>query len=381
MKRWGASAVLWFGVAVGVAPGLPAPAAAQEPIKVGMLASLTTDFALIGMLQRHAAVMAAEDFNAEAGAGGRKIELLIEDTANSNTVALAALNKVLGQKPAAIITPIWGTQMLAMFPTIQKDGVPTVSTSGTRRLTQVGNRWFFRFFPHDGITKMAYTEFAVIELKRRKIGILHVANEYGMSGRDVIVDTLKKHGLAPVAVESHNATDKDMSAQLQKVKAAGADVILSQAHAADTALILKQQKSLGIDLPHVASSAASSPSVLRLVSEQDIDGVYAETAAIPMVDPRPVVQRWVKSYEERFKTAPDAFALLQYDMSRMLFKAIKEAGPDREKIRAWLAGNAYEGIATTYKADAEGNLNHRAIVIRYKGKTPEIAKTYDYTPK
>jgi len=75
------------------------------------------------------------------------------------------------------------------------------------------------------------------------------------------------------------------------------------------------------------------------------------------------------------------FALLQYDMARMLFKAIKEAGPDREKIRTWLASNAYEGMATTYKADAEGNLNHRAIIIRYKGKTPEVVKTYDFTPK
>lgn len=381
MKRFGMVAIPLWGLVLAAGLMLPAPGGAQESVKVGVLASVTTDFAIIGKLQKDAAVMAAEDVNAEGGVGGRKIELLIEDTANSNTVALAALNKVLGQKPVAIIGPLWATQLLAMFPAIQKEGLPILATSGTRRLTQVGNKWFFRYFPHDGITKVAYTEFAVTELKRKKVGILHVANEYGMSGRDIIVDTLKKHGLAPAAVESHNATDKDMSAQLQKVKAAGADVILSQAHSADTALLLKQQKALGLDIPHVASSAASSPSMLRLVTEQDIDGVYVETAAVPTFDPRPAVQRWVKSYEERFKAAPDVFALLQYDMARMLFKAIKEAGPDREKIRTWLASNAYEGMATTYKADAEGNLNHRAIIIRYKGKTPEVVKTYDFTPK
>jgi branched-chain amino acid transport system substrate-binding protein len=372
MKRFGMAAIPLLGLVLAAGLMLSAPGGAQEPVKVGVLASVTTDFAIIGKLQKDAAVMAAEDVNAEGGAGGRRVELLIEDTANSNTVALAALNKVLGQKPAAIIGPLWA---------IQKEGLPILATSGTRRLTQVGNKWFFRYFPHDGITKVAYTEFAVTELKKKKVGILHVANEYGMSGRDIILDTLKKHGLAPAAVESHNATDKDMSAQLQKVKAAGADVVLSQAHSADTALLLKQQKTLGLDIPHVASSAASSPSMLRLVTEQDIDGVYVETAALPTFDPRPAVQRWVKSYEERFKAAPDVFALLQYDMARMLFKAIKEAGPDREKIRAWLAANAYEGMATTYKADAEGNLNHRAIIIRYKGKTPEVVKIYEYAPK
>ncbi|MBI3076157.1 MAG: ABC transporter substrate-binding protein [Deltaproteobacteria bacterium] len=381
MKRALYLSALSLSLALAVALFPAAPARAQEPIKVGLLASLTTDFALIGILQKHAGVMAAEDFNAEGGARGRKIELVIEDSANSNTVALAGLNKTLAQKPVALLGPIWATQLFALFPTIQKEGIPTLATSGTRRLTQVGNRWFFRYFPHDGITKTAYTEFALNELKRRKVGILHVANEYGMSGRDIIVETLKRHGLTPAAIESHNATDKDMSAQLQKVKAAGADVILSQAHVADTALILKQQRTLGIDSPHVASSAASTPSLLKLVTEQDLDGIYVETAAVPNFDPRPQVQRWVKSYTERFKVAPDVFALLYYDMARMLFKAIREAGPDREKIRAWLAANRYEGLATTYKADAEGNLNHRALIIRFKGKTPEIVKIYDYSPR
>ena len=123
----------------------------------------------------------------------------------------------------------------------------------------LGNAWYFRYFPHDGITKTAATEFALNELGRKKVGILYVANEYGQSGRDIIVETLRKHGLAPVAAESHNATDKDMSGQLLRVKQAGADVIISQAHPADTALILKQQRQLGIDIPHVASSAASQP--------------------------------------------------------------------------------------------------------------------------
>jgi len=43
-------------------------------------------------------------------------------------------------------------------------------------------------------------------------------------------------------------------------------------------------------------------------------------------------------------------AVVNIFVARMLFKAIKEAGPDREKIRTWLASNAYEGMATTVAA-------------------------------
>jgi branched-chain amino acid transport system substrate-binding protein len=332
-------------------------------------------------LQKNSAVMAVDEFNAGTGASGRRVELLVEDGSNSNTVALGALNKVLSEKPAVVLVPIWGTQLLAMLPTIEKEAVPALSTTGTRKVTQLGNAWYFRFFPHDGITKTAATEFAINELGRKKVGILYVANEYGQSGRDIIVETLRKHGLAPVAVESHNATDKDMSAQLTRVKRAGADVIISQAHPADTALILKQQRQLGIDVPHVASSAASQPSLLKIVTEKDLDGVYVETAAVPAIDTRAEVQRWMRTYEERFKTAPDVFALLYYDMTRMALQAIKDVGADRDKIRAWLARTRYEGLGATYACDAEHNCNHKAVIIRYSGKTPTIVKTYDYTPK
>jgi branched-chain amino acid transport system substrate-binding protein len=371
----------WLAVLALAGLLVVAPTEGAEPIRIAAVASLTSDFALIGVLQRNAAVMAVDEFNAAGGASGRTVELAVEDGANSNTVALGALTRVLSDRPVAVLAPLWSTQLLAMFPAIEKAGVPALSTTGTRKVTQLGNRWYFRFFPHDGITKTAATEFAVNELGRKRVGILYVSNEYGQSGRDIIVETLRARGLAPVAAESHNATDKDMSAQLLAVKNAGADVIISQAHPADTALILKQQRQLGIDIPHVASSAASQPSMLKIVTEQDLDGVYVETAAVPAIDPRPEVQRWMRAYEERFKTTPDVFALLYHDMTRMLLRAIREAGPDREKVRGWLEKTRYEGLGATYACDGEHNCNHKAVIIRYRGKTPVIVKTYDYTPK
>jgi branched-chain amino acid transport system substrate-binding protein len=372
---------LWARLALLSALAAVTPAQAADPIKVGLVASLTSDFALIGVLQKNAGVMAVDEFNAAGGVGDRPVSLLVEDGANSNTVALGALNKVLSEKPVAVLAPIWSTQLLAMFPTLEKEGVPTLSTTGTRKVTQLGNRWYFRYFPHDGITKAAAAEFAINGLGKKKVGILYVANEYGQSGRDIIVETLKKHGLAPVAMESHNATDKDMSAQLDRLKRAGADVIISQAHPADTALILKQQRQLGLEIPHVASSAASQPAMLKLVTEKDLDGVYVETAYVPAIDPRPEVQRWMKAYAERFKTTPDVFAILYYDMARMALAAVKDSGGDREKTRRWLETHRYEGLAATYVCDAEHNCNHKAVIIRYDGKTPKIVKTYDYTPK
>ncbi|MFQ5692748.1 MAG: ABC transporter substrate-binding protein [Nitrospinota bacterium] len=371
---WGVASVAVMA-AVGWSPVLGA-----EPIRIGLVHSMTSPFAILGVVQKDAAVQAVDEINAKGGIRGRKVELIVEDSANSNTVALAALNKVLDRDPVAILGPIWGTQVLAMLPVIGKEKVPFLVTSGTRKITQQGVPWIFRYFPHDGITKAAYTKFAVEELKRRRVGILHVANEYGMSGRDVILKTLKKLGIKPVAIESHNATDKDMTAQLLRLKKAGADVILSQAHVQDTALIIKQQRQLGIDIPHVASSAASLPVMRKLVGNKLIAGIYVETAALPQADPDPKVQAWGKEYKRRFKKTGDAFALLYYDMTRMLLEAIRQAGTDRNAIRDWLRKNRFRGLATTYVCDPEGNCNHKAVILRHDEKGARIVKTYDFTP-
>lgn len=360
----------------------PPPGMAQDVIKIGVLHSRTSPFAMLGVQQINAAIMAADEINAKGGIKGKKVELIIEDSSNSNTVAVSGLNRILRDKPAALMAPIWATQLFALFPIIEKEGIPSLSTSGTRKLTQVGNKWYFRYFPHDGYTKRAYTEFALDVLGAKKVGIIHVANEYGMSGRDLIIDTLSKRGLKPVAVESHNAPDKDMSAQLLNLKKAGADVVISQAHVADTALILKQQRQLGITMPHVASSAASMPGTLALLDGPDVDGIYVETSAVPGFDPNPKVKAWVAGFKSKFNLDPDVFAILYYDTINMLFKAIEEAGPDREAIGRWLSKNKYEGLVTTYVNDGENNMNHKVIIVKYnKEKVPTVVKNYDFSPK
>src|SRR5689334_9018763 len=79
------------------------PVGAADPVKVALVASLTSDFALVGLQQKNAAVMAVDEFNAAGGANGRPVQLLIEDGGNSNTVALGALNKVLASDPVVFL--------------------------------------------------------------------------------------------------------------------------------------------------------------------------------------------------------------------------------------------------------------------------------------
>lgn len=351
-------------------------------IQVGVIGSMTSGLAQLGQRQVNSAILAAEEWNAKGGITGQKIKLLIEDSGDSTTMALTALDRVLGKNPCAILGPIYSFQLFALFPEVQKERIVLMSTSGTRELTQKNNPWYFRLYPHDGFIKRVCATFAVEELRSRRPALMCVTTEYGKSGHEILVETLKKLGVTPAVETWHNKDDKDMTGQFMAVKRAKADVIISQAHPPDTAILLKQQRELGITVPHVASSAASMPTVHELVGTA-MEGVYVEAAAEPNYDSDPRMQAWTKKYVEKFNTRPDSFSILFYDSANFLFEAIKAVGLDRARIADWLRKNRYRGLAGNYVFDKEQNGAFFAIMLQYhmnKGKAiPTVAKKYDFT--
>lgn len=357
---------------------VPGPA----EVRVGVIGSMTSGLAQLGQRQINSAILAAEEWNSEEASPGQKIRLIIEDSGDSTTMAITALDRVLSKNPCAILGPIYSFQLFALFPEVQKEGIVLMSTSGTRELTQKNNPWYFRLYPHDGFIKRVCATFAVEELKSRRPALMCVTTEYGKSGHEILVETLKTMGVTPAVETWHNKDDKDMTGQFMAVKRANADVILSQAHPPDTAILLKQQREFGIQVPHVASSAASMPTVHELVGAA-MEGVYVEAAAEPNFDPDPRMQAWTKKYVETFSTRPDSFSVLFYDSARFLFEAIRAVGPDRANIAAWLRRNTYQGLAGTYAFDREQNGAFFAVMLQYhmqQGKAiPRVAKKYDFS--
>jgi branched-chain amino acid transport system substrate-binding protein len=355
-----------------------------EPIVVGMTVSITTAFALVGLSQRDGARMAVDEINEAGGVGGRPIRLVIADTANSNTVAISALQRVLREKPVAILGPVWGTQNLAMDPIIREARVPIISPTGTRRVTQLGNKYIFRFFTHDGIAKWGQTKFAVEKLGAKRAAILTVTDEYGMSGREIMTRALESFKLTPVAVEAMGSDDKDVTAQLRNIQRSGADVLLTQLHPAPMAIVVKQAHQLGIKIPHVASNALILPATLELVSGAEVDGVYVETVIVPSADPSPRIQDWMKRFRARFRREGDHFALLQYDITHMLARAFEELGASitADGVQRKLRTMKYQGLITLYESDDEGNLNHVVSIYRLDAnKQPELKERLRIDPK
>jgi len=350
---------------------LSAAARAEVP-RYAVLVPVTGFLSLEGTAQRNGAVMALE--------ADKTVGYEVSDTATSPEVAVNAMERALRDiHVAAVIGPILGTQMLAMLPLAKEYEVPIVTISGTAKLTEMGNPWIFRFFPGDAVTKVAHARYVVEELGRRRPAILYQTTAYGQSGRAHLEATFRALGAEPIYQEGLDVSVKDMTPALTKAMAASPDVLVLHMHSGPTALLIRQARALGIDLPIVAGSAMHQPTTAALLDPNELKDVCAETGSSPVSGGSPEIERFTADYRAAFDSEPDAFALAQYDAARMLLAARHAGATGGKGLRDWLASNEFRGLAMTYLSDGKGNMAHDAVIVCYDGMTrvPKVVRRYE----
>lgn len=347
-------------------------AASAENVRMPVLVPITGILALEGTSQRNGAVMALDE-----KPGGVEVGYDVTDTAASPETAVNALERALA-KPnvVAVAASIFGPQMLAMMPIAAERKVPLVTISGTAKITEMGNQYVFRFFPTDAVVKVAQARYVVEELKKTRVALVYQTTAYGQSGQTHLVDTFKRLGASVVFEEGLAPTVKDMAPVLAKLKAANPDVIVLQLHSGPSALFVKQ--AAGLNLPIVAGSAMHQPSTAALLEPSELKGVCAESGSSPISGGSPAMERFTEAYRAKFSAEPDAFAVAQYDGTRMVLAVIAKGARNAAQVRDALATGSYEGLAMTYKSDGTGNMAHDAVIVCYDGssRVPKIVKRY-----
>ena len=354
---------------------LAAPVAAQQQERLPILVPLTGFVALEGTSQKNGALLAASEIQ------DMKLKPEVLDTASTPEAAVTAWERSFGSgTPIAVVGPILGTQMLALLPLAQERKVPLLTISGTARLGEFGNPYFFRFFPSDATVKVAHARYVVEKLGAKRPAIIYQSTAYGQSGREQLVKTFTELKTPPVLEESVGTTVNDLSPALLRAKAAGADVLVLHLHAASTVLAVRQARQLLPDLPIVAGSAMHQPATAALLEPAELRNVCAETASSPISAGTPEMRAFLDAYRVAYKSEPDAYAAAQYDAVQMLAHILKDLGSKTtpETVRARLAGDTYRGIAGTYRSDGKGNMAHEAEIVCYDGKdrVPRIEARY-----
>ena len=341
---------------------------AEGNIAIGATVPITGPLATSGLLYYDALHLAEEDINAAGGIHGTPVDIIFEDTQQSNSTAVSAFIKLVqDHDPVAVFLSSYTPQNFAVEPEVARAAIPSFYGGGADGLHQRGNLWMFRNKQPDSVIVDAMVDTVINRLGKRRPAILYIQNDYGQGLAKDAEGRFQAIGVDPI-LESYQASDNDLMPQLLSAVGQGADILLSVGFTRDTALLFGGRKALGINLPVVSNPTLTGPATLDLLSGDEIDGAYAVIDAyLPgRADNDPT--DFIARYEQRFGYGVDpSFASNFYDTALLLAEGLRAVGTDADALRSWLASvDGYEGVTRTYVADEFGNLGNSVALVKFE---------------
>jgi branched-chain amino acid transport system substrate-binding protein len=250
---------LVFGL-VFVTVGKPTQAA--EPIKIGTIFSISGWAGFIGTPQKEVFTAMIEDINAKGGINGRPLEFLYEDDKSVPTNAVIAATKLIKDRGVvAMVGTSISDSALAIVPVCENEKVPFIN-SGPAKIPF--KKYIFSVGPGDVRGASHLLEYAVKDLKAKKLALFHDAAAYGKLGQEVIKAEVSKYpGVSLVIQESMEPADTNVVPQLTKIKSANVDLILLYMTGGPAVIVAKNYKQLGMTTPLITGNAVTMPDFIK----------------------------------------------------------------------------------------------------------------------
>ena len=210
----------------------PAPAGAQkaEPCIAGSW-ELTGALAHTGNAVQIGIEAAVDEINEAGGVLGKKLRVIAYDDQGEPARAVDNARRI-GERDNCIIM-IGGYRTpnaLAIRTVLSEMGQPWmgVISAGTRVIEWESgkNEWMFRVSAKDRWVAPFLVDNAVERSKNKKIGFMFEATGWGQGAVPDVEAAAKAKGVTLVGKETFNIADQDMSAQLIRLRDAGADTLI-----------------------------------------------------------------------------------------------------------------------------------------------------------
>ncbi len=312
---------------------------AADNIKIGTFLAVTGGASFLGDPELKTLQMYIEELNAKGGIDGRQLELVHYDTKGKAKDAVSFAKRLIKKDQVDVI--VGGStsgSTMAVMPEVKKAGIPFISLAGSVKIIKPIQKWTFKM-PHTDAMAAAKI---FGDMKKRgftKIALISGNGGFGKSGHAQSLALAPQYGIEVVVDESYGKKDTDMTAQLSKVRGSGAQAILNFGFGSGPAIVTKNVKQLGLDLPLYQSHGVASKKYIDLAGDA-AEGVRLPASALlvaemlPDSDPQKKV---LLAYKNKFEAAHgpvSTFGGHAYDGLMIAAEAIDRANStDKAKVR------------------------------------------------
>jgi branched-chain amino acid transport system substrate-binding protein len=175
------------------------------------------------------------------------------------------------------------------------------------------------------------------------MAVIATTDYSGQSGFDWVKKLHAEYGIELIATERMEMADKDVTAQLTKIKAARPDAVFEIGSGAIVAVVCKSYTRLGFTQPLMLSTGAVSgtfPSLLKGITPDTlIFATYNLLVVNTLPDSNPSkkpILDFLKLYKATYGKDGDQYGGSGWDLAQIAIAAMRKVGTDRVKIRDYI---------------------------------------------
>ena len=287
--------------------------------------------------------------NSQGGVHGRKITLLIEDDHFNPADAAEVVRKLVEQDDIfALVSGLGDAPHAAVWKYLEERGVPDLFVSGGLvKWTDPVVKTRFQGNPDYHTEGRMLGKYIAEHYDGKKLGLLLQNDEFGEDGKAGLVLGLEGSDVQIVAEETYEAIQWDVTAQAQRLRNAGPDVVAMYAMPPQAASMVKVSREvLNWDVPFVVTGIDATDIFISLAGPENAEGVVSVVFARQVYHTDdPGVEQHYRIIEEFGHSVPVSnITLYGQLLAELTVEALENAGPDltreslvegAEAIRDW----------------------------------------------
>jgi branched-chain amino acid transport system substrate-binding protein len=362
--------VLLSGAAMAaMAPlGRMASAQAISEVVIGVVYPMSGANAQIGVDARHAFETALDIINGDhdlprpgakgvglAGLGGAKIRLVFADHQADPQKGRSEAERLMTQdKVSAIIGAFHSSVSNTISAATERYAIPYMcADSSSPSLHRRNLKFFFRPAAHDEMFSKAMFDFMDAQKKKGKkvesIALFHEDTIFGTDSSNVQRKLAEERGYKIAADVKYRANSPSLTAEVQQLKSADADVLMPSSYTTDAILLVKTMAELGYKPKNIVAQAAgfSEKTVFDTVGDKLMGLISRASFSLDLAGKRPFITTVNEMFKKRANRDFNDNTSRQFMALLILADAIDRAKSiEGEKIREALAATNIPGEKT-----------------------------------
>jgi branched-chain amino acid transport system substrate-binding protein len=321
---------------------------AQEKLKIGLIATLSGQPAVLGQQLRNGVQLAVKDLGGKLG--GREVEVIVQDDELKPDVAVSKAKALIERdKVDFVIGPIFSNILQAIFKPVTEAGVILISpNAGTSNFAgkECNANFFVTSYQNDQAFGVAGKYAQDAGLKK----IFLIAPNY-QAGRDALAG-FKSFYKGEIADEIYVPLGQlDYSAELAKIADASPGAIYVFLPGGMGINFVKQFRQAGLADKTVFLSAFTVDESTLPAQQDAAVGFFGGANWAPNLD-NPQNKKFVAGYEKEFGAVPATYAFQSYDAVLLIDGALKLTKgnvTDKDALRTALKKADFTSLRGSFK--------------------------------